>query len=164
MIDLGVTPLHPENAYSGYSHVESGSRLGATPCRPRVSSGTSPGRRRHFWSEKSHGRRGPKVVPPESISSFRHYALWNSINQRPLGYQGIGALIRGLGKRAGLQTHINPHSLRRACVTHMLRRGADPVSIQQLLGHASLATLGQYLRVSITDIKAMHENTRPGRR
>jgi integrase/recombinase XerD len=99
---------------------------------------------------------------PELLKGNRTDALWVSTKQEELGYQAISVIIRGYGKKAGLSIGINPHSLRRACVTHMLRNGADPISIQQLLGHASLGTLSQYLRVSITEVKAMHEKTRPG--
>lgn len=105
-----------------------------------------------------------RVARPALLKKKQVDALWIGFNQTPLGSQSIGVLMRTYGKKAGLQIRINPHSLRRACVTHMLRRGADPISIQQLLGHASLKTLGCYLRVSITEVKAMHEKTRPGRR
>jgi site-specific recombinase XerD len=44
----------------------------------------------------------------------------------------------------------------------MLRRGAHPAQLQALLGHAGMANLSQYLRVSITQIKRMHAQSRPG--
>jgi integrase/recombinase XerD len=62
----------------------------------------------------------------------------------------------------GISTHITAHSLRRACATHMLRRGASPVEIQMLLGHASMLHLKYYLRVSIFDLKAVHAGTKVG--
>ena len=48
-------------------------------------------------------------------------------------------------------------------LTSLTGNGADPVSIQHLLGHASLRHLSQYLRVTITEIKSMHRRTTPGR-
>jgi site-specific recombinase XerD len=44
----------------------------------------------------------------------------------------------------------------------MLQHGANPVEIQMLLGHASLDLLGQYLRLSISDIRAMHARSKLG--
>jgi integrase/recombinase XerD len=76
---------------------------------------------------------------------------------------GMGMMIRRYGRAAGIGIPITPHSLRRACATHMLRHGADPVSIQHLLGHASLKHLSQYLRVTITEVKSMHQQSAPGR-
>ena len=58
---------------------------------------------------------------------------------------------------------ISLHALRRACATHMLQHGAHPVQIQMLLGHATMKHLSQYLRLSITDIKAMHARSKVGR-
>jgi len=48
------------------------------------------------------------------------------------------------------------------CNCH-LTGGAHPVQIQMLLGHASLACLSQYLQVTITDMKEMHQKSRLGR-
>ena len=100
---------------------------------------------------------------PELLGRQVSDALWISCRQHALGYQHIGLMIRRCGRAADIEIPITPHSLRRACVTHMLRNGADPVSIQHLLGHASLRHLSQYLRVTITEIKSMHRRTTPGR-
>jgi integrase/recombinase XerD len=59
-------------------------------------------------------------------------------------------------------TPITPHAIRRACATHMLRRGASPVQLQMLLGHASLQHLSAYLRVSFHELQAIHEGSRLG--
>ncbi len=62
-------------------------------------------------------------------------------------------------------THPNAacHLLRHACATHMLENGADIRYIQALLGHASLSTTQVYTRVSILQLKAVHEKTHPAR-
>ena len=71
-------------------------------------------------------------------------------------------MLRSRSRDADVESAITPHDLRRAMATHMLRNGANPLHIQFLLGHASLRHLGQYLRLSITEIKAMHEKSKPG--
>jgi integrase/recombinase XerD len=88
--------------------------------------------------------------------------LWIGIQGAPLSYPGVVAIIRTHVRAAGLTIPVSPHSFRRACATHMLRRGASPLLIQQLLGHASLKHLGHYLRVSIRELKTTHATTRPG--
>ncbi len=55
------------------------------------------------------------------------------------------------------------HLLRHACATHMLEGGADIRYIQALLGHADLSTTEVYARVSIVQLKAVHERTHPAR-
>jgi len=77
-----------------------------------------------------------------------------------MGYHNFHQLIRKYCKAAGVK--ISAHGFRRACATHMLNRGASPVQIKELLGHADLSTLSQYLRVSIADLKKAHEGSNPG--
>ena len=69
--------------------------------------------------------------------------------------------VKDYAQAAGL-SQITPHALRRACATHMLQGGAHPLEIQTLLGHSSLGTLRQYLKVTIREMKAMHEKSRLG--
>ena len=89
--------------------------------------------------------------------------LWISADGKPFGGQGISVMLKKYGREAKLSVNITPHSLRRACATHMLQRGAHPVQIQMLLGHATMRHLAQYLRLTITDIKKMHAQSRPGK-
>jgi integrase/recombinase XerD len=62
-------------------------------------------------------------------------------------------------------THPNAacHLFRHACATHMLENGADIRFIQALLGHSDLSTTEVYTRVSILQLKAVHEKTHPAR-
>ena len=89
-------------------------------------------------------------------------ALWLKANGDPLGCQAIGLSIRECARKAGTQPPITPHGIRRACATHMLRRGAHPVQLQMLLGHASLRHLSQYLRVTFQEMRAIHGRSRLG--
>ena len=89
-------------------------------------------------------------------------ALWISSSGKPFGGQGLSAMLRKYGRKAKLSVNITPHSLRRACATHMLRNGAHPVQIQMLLGHATMRHLAQYLRLTIREIREMHRKSRPG--
>jgi integrase/recombinase XerD len=90
-------------------------------------------------------------------------ALWVGYIGRRLNPLIAERLIKRYGEDAGIAQPVTPHALRRACATHMLAHGAHPVQIQMLLGHASLRSLGQYLSISIRDLKAAHERSKPGR-
>jgi integrase/recombinase XerD len=81
----------------------------------------------------------------------------------------LSVIVRNAIGRANLErfadTHPNAacHLLRHACATHMLENGADIRYIQALLGHADLSTTQVYTRVSIQQLKAVHEKTHPAR-
>ncbi len=89
--------------------------------------------------------------------------LWISFDGTPISGQGISVMLKKRGRQAKVSGNITPHVLRRACGTHMLQSGAHPVQIQMLLGHATMQHLSQYLRLTITDIKRMHAQSRPGK-
>ena len=65
-----------------------------------------------------------------------------------LSRQGAWAIVRRYGERVKLADRLSPHVLRHSCATHMLERGADIRVVQELLGHASIATTQVYTRVS----------------
>lgn len=60
-------------------------------------------------------------------------------------------------RRQEIGVPITMHAIRRACATHMLQGGAHPVEIQQLLGHANLSSLSQYLNVTRNELKETHK-------
>ncbi|MBC2717922.1 MAG: tyrosine-type recombinase/integrase [Desulfobacteraceae bacterium] len=90
-------------------------------------------------------------------------ALWFGERGGRIHPARVAHILKAYSKNAGLAQVITPHSLRRACATHMLRGGAHPVQIQILLGHSSLKSLSQYLRTTIADLHKMHKGSRPGR-
>jgi len=67
-------------------------------------------------------------------------------------------------KQASLEAHFTPHSLRHSCATHMLRHGADIRYIQEMLGHASVATTQIYTKVEVSDLRAIHRQCHPRER
>ena len=89
-------------------------------------------------------------------------ALWIGVRGTRLTRIAIERMMRTVSRKAGIRPTIAPHALRRAMATHMLQNGASPLVIQELLGHASMRHLSQYLRLSITDLRAMHKRSLPG--
>ena len=118
------------------------------------------GRQALFWLQKYIKDVRPKLLRgnPDEL------ALWLGSQQgKRMHPVTLELMVRNYTQLAGIKKRITPHGLRRACATHMLRAGAHPVQIQMLLGHSSLETLSQYLKVTITDMRQMHERSKPGR-
>jgi len=88
--------------------------------------------------------------------------LWITEQSTPMGGFSMRQQVRYYVEHAGIRTPMNLHSLRKACATHMLSHGAHPVDIQMLLGHANLKHLGQYLSVTIHELKKSHTLSKPG--
>jgi integrase/recombinase XerD len=85
------------------------------------------------------------------------------LNQRGgrLSRQGAWAIVRRYGDAVGLGERLTPHVLRHSCATHMLDHGADIRVVQELLGHASIATTQVYTRVSTERLRQVYDRAHP---
>ena len=80
----------------------------------------------------------------------------------PLSRQGVDLIIHKRALAAGLDTRsVSAHVFRHSCATHMLAHGADIRVVQELLGHASIATTQIYTAVSVTSLKREYHDAHP---
>ena len=79
----------------------------------------------------------------------------------PLRRERIWELIKRYATRTGMPGDISPHTLRHCFATHVLGGGADLRQVQELLGHASIATTQIYTHVDHTRLKKVHQQFHP---
>lgn len=91
---------------------------------------------------------------PELAGERSGDVLWVGVRGGPLGTRGLRRVVRG-------RVATFPHALRHSFATHLLEGGADLRTVQDLLGHADLATTQIYTSVTRRHIKAMYERSHP---
>ncbi len=79
----------------------------------------------------------------------------------PLSRQSAWLVIRDAAERAGLTAHVSPHTMRHSFATHLLQGGADVRVVQELLGHASVATTQIYTHVSVDALRDVYATSHP---
>ena len=77
----------------------------------------------------------------------------------PLSRVGAWGVIKA--KRAGLAKRVTPHTLRHTFATHLLEGGADLRAVQEMLGHADLATTQLYTHVDREYLRTVHKSYHP---
>ncbi|MBK8977977.1 MAG: tyrosine recombinase [Planctomycetes bacterium] len=87
--------------------------------------------------------------------------LFLSHTGRPLDRSRIWQIVRATATRAGLHVACSPHALRHSYATHLVMGGADLRAVQELLGHASLATTQVYTKVDRDRLKDVHRRFHP---
>jgi integrase/recombinase XerD len=75
--------------------------------------------------------------------------------------QRIWQLVKRYAAKAQVAKRIGPHTLRHSFATHLLMRGADLRTVQELLGHADIATTQRYTQVDRARLKSIHEQYHP---
>lgn len=84
-----------------------------------------------------------------------------SYRGRPLTRARIWSLVRDAARRAGIHKDVYPHMLRHSFATHLLEGGADLRVIQEMLGHADIATTQVYTHVQGKRIREAHHRFHP---
>lgn len=90
------------------------------------------------------------------------YVLLSSRGNR-LSRMRIWEIVRLHAMKAGLPNDISPHTLRHSFATHLVVGGVDLRHVQEMLGHASIATTQRYTHVDASRLKSVHEKFHPRR-
>jgi integrase/recombinase XerD len=87
--------------------------------------------------------------------------LFLNVRGTPLSRVGAWGVIRQAAKRAGIAKRVSPHILRHTFATHLLEGGADLRAVQEMLGHADLATTQLYTHVDRDYLRSVHRQFHP---
>lgn len=90
-------------------------------------------------------------------------SLWLLLSSRGarLRRERIWELIKRYAQQAGCSAELSPHSMRHSFATHLLAGGADLRQVQEMLGHASIATTQIYTHVDHSRLKRVHASFHP---
>ncbi len=88
-------------------------------------------------------------------------AVFLNKSGRRLTDRSIRRIINKYIRICGIAEHISPHSLRHSFATHLLDRGADLRSVQELLGHMNLSTTQIYTHVTMERLKSVYDKAHP---
>ncbi len=98
--------------------------------------------------------------PRESAPASKKFLFMNRLGGR-LTDRSVRRMILKYVRRIALNKEVSPHTLRHSFATHMLDRGADLRSVQELLGHENLSTTQIYTHVTTRRLKEAYDAAHP---
>jgi len=113
-----------------------------------------------------------RIIPigETALSAIRKYldirkkqadAVFLNKNGLRITTRGVRNIVGKYIKAAGLKHGVSPHTLRHSFATHLLNRGADLRTVQELLGHANLSTTQIYTHLTTERLKSVYDKAHP---
>lgn len=113
-----------------------------------------------------------RIVPigEVAIAALRKYlkarkkeseAVFLNKNGGRITARGVRGIVDKYINRAGISPGVSPHTLRHSFATHLLNRGADLRTVQELLGHANLSTTQIYTHLTTEKLKSVYDKAHP---
>ncbi|MEV8173766.1 site-specific tyrosine recombinase XerD [Microbacterium sp. NPDC079176] len=102
-----------------------------------------------------------RVRPGLAVKGRASARLFLGARGAPLSRQSAWLVIRAAAENAHITAEVSPHTLRHSFATHLLQGGADVRVVQELLGHASVATTQIYTHVSVDTLRDIYATSHP---
>ncbi len=87
--------------------------------------------------------------------------LFLNMNGTPLSRQGLWKIIKYYQKKSGIPDNVTPHTIRHSFAIHLLENGADIKSVQEMMGHNSIASTQIYEQVIKNKLSNVYEKAHP---
>ena len=97
----------------------------------------------------------------DGIAKPQESALFVSVRGARLGAGQLRARLKQLAQAAGVPTHVHPHMLRHSFASHVLQSSGDLRAVQELLGHANIATTQVYTRLDWQHLAKVYDAAHP---
>lgn len=106
------------------------------------------------WELLSHKKSGSRTARDQGI-------VFVNAHGNPLSRQGFWKILKGYAASIGLENDVTPHTFRHSVATHLLENGADLRVVQELLGHANIATTQLYTHLTQGRLRDVYEEAHP---
>ncbi len=98
---------------------------------------------------------------PKLVGDRHEAKLFVNFRGGPLTRQGLYKIVQRQARTAGLSGRLSPHTLRHSFATHLLAGGCDLRAVQEMLGHADIATTQLYTHLSGEQLKEVYFRSHP---
>ena len=160
---LRLTDVHQEEGYLRCSG--KGNKVRVVPfgeqARQHLRRYLSEGRVAFPAAGGRAARPGRGTAVPATDTAAADGAVFLTYRGRPFSRKGIWKLIRHYARRAAIGKRVSPHTLRHSFASHLLANGAPLRVIQEMLGHADIATTQVYTHVDQGRLRAVHARYHP---
>jgi integrase/recombinase XerD len=102
-----------------------------------------------------------REIRPGLVRQESQGVVFVNARGRPLTRMGVWKILQRHVRRAGIRKRVTPHTLRHSFATHLLEGGADLASVQEMLGHADIATTQIYTHVEREYLRDVYRRFHP---
>ena len=102
-----------------------------------------------------------REIRPQLARNRAEGVVFLNARGTPLTRMGVWKILRRHVERSGIRKRVTPHTLRHSFATHLLEGGADLAAVQEMLGHADIATTQIYTHVEREYLRDVHRRFHP---